>query len=157
MNNSSSEILCFIIDGQKFALPLNAIDIVIRSQAITHLENTLSFLCGVIDLHGEIIPIISLRKKFHMTEADIKITDRFIIVNTEKRKVGIIAEQVEDIIQVQEDQVKESTDLFRGLRHIRVLNREDGMVLIYDIESIIDKDEEIGLQQVLSSYLNEKN
>ncbi|MFA6334903.1 MAG: chemotaxis protein CheW [Bacteroidales bacterium] len=151
MKNNSSEFLCFVVENQRFALPLNRVDIVIRSQAVTRLENNIDFLCGVIDLHGDIIPIISLRKRFRLTETDIDITDRFIIVDAGSRRVGIIAEQVDDIITIPNDELKESTEIFNGLRYIRIFSQENGIVLIYDIDSIIDKNEEIELQKVWQS------
>lgn len=151
MKNNSSEFLCFVVENQRFALPLNRVDIVIRSQAVTRLENNIDFLCGVIDLHGDIIPIISLRKRLRLTETVIDITDRFIIVDTGSRRVGIIAEQVDDIITIPNDELKESTEIFNGLRYIRIFSQENGIVLIYDIDSIIDKNEEIELQKVWQS------
>lgn len=154
MENFTSEYLCFVIDGQSYALPLDSIEVVIRAQTITELENKAPFFHGIIDLHGEIVPIISLRKRFNLDEVQIRLTDRFIIINLKKFKVGINVDQVTDIIKVSPDEVIESTEIYRGLRYMKILNRESGIVFIYDMDSILDKDEEIELQRVLESFNN---
>lgn len=151
MRENSSGYLCFIINGQKFAIPLDIVESVIRSQAITQLEKEVSFLRGIIDFHGEIIPIISLRNRFNLPTREIQLTDRLIIINTSIRKVGLIAEHVDDIIDITPDQVKDSSLIFNGLKHVKVLSHQEGLILIYDIESIISKNEEIELQHIWQS------
>ncbi len=151
MRENSSGYLCFIINGQKFAIPLDIVESVIRSQAITQLEKEVSFLRGIIDFHGEIIPIISLRNRFNLPTREIQLTDRLIIINTGIRKVGLIAEHVDDIIDITPDQVKDSALIFNGLKHVKVLSHQEGLILIYDIESIISKNEEIELQHIWQS------
>lgn len=148
MKENSSGYLCFVINGQKFAIPLNIVESVIRSQAITQLEKDIPFLRGIINFHGEIIPIISLRKRFNLPTGELQLTDRFIIINTGIRKIGIIAEHVEEIIEIDPDSIKDSSLIFNGIKHIKVLSHQEGLILIYDIESIISKDEEIELQQI---------
>jgi chemotaxis signal transduction protein len=66
----------------------------------------------------------------------------------------IIVDEVTNIIKVSAEELVESSEIFCGLRYIRILNSESGIVLIYDLDSIIDDKEEIELQRLLESYNN---
>ncbi|MEN6619162.1 MAG: chemotaxis protein CheW [Rikenellaceae bacterium] len=154
MESNTLKLLCFVIDSQKYALPLDSVEVVIRSQAITVLESSVASFCGIIDFHGEIIPVISLRKRFGLADHTIRITDRFIIVKLDNKKAGIIADDVGDIIYIQSDQIIESSEIFKGLRYIRILNRENGIILIYDMNSIFNEEEEIELLRLSELYPN---
>jgi len=152
MEKYTSEFLCFVIDEQYYALPLESIDVVIRAQTITELENKAPFFHGIIDLHGVIVPIISLRKRFSLEEINVKLTDRFIIINSENRRVGIIVDEVANIITVAPEEILESSEIYSGLRYLKIINRENGIVFIYDLNSLLDKNEEVELQKILDSY-----
>jgi len=157
MEKYTSEFLCFIIDEQCYALPLESIEVVIRAQTITEMENKSPFLHGIIDLHGVIVPIISLRKRFSIQEAKIRLTDRFIIINTGKRSLGIIVDEVTNIITVAPEEILESSEIFNGLRYMKVVASESGFIFIYDLNSLLDNNEEIELKKILDSYQKKIN
>ena len=75
MKSESLELLTFKIEGQSFAFPLSFVEKVIHAQTITHIEKAPNFIEGVIDIKGEIIGVISLRKRFSLVDKNLSISD----------------------------------------------------------------------------------
>ncbi len=149
MNSNSKEILIFVIQDQRFAIQLQAVERVIRAQAITIMAESPAFIEGVIDYYGEVIAVINLRKRFAYSNRNIQLNDRFIIANMPSRKLALIVDEVEDVVSPDDLDLDNARDIDKGLKIIKFFRSEKGIVLIYDLENLLDKTEEIELQKLL--------
>jgi purine-binding chemotaxis protein CheW len=149
MDTKQNEILTFIVEKQRFAFNLEAVDRVIRAVAITKLTNCPKFIEGVIDYYGEIIVVINLRKRLGYPLEELKLSDRFIISKTATRKIALIVDEIEELIQPDSEDLFNSQDLDAGMKFIKVFRDDDGIVLIYDLESLMSIEEEIELEKFL--------
>ena len=152
MKNIASDYLLFQLDSQNYAFPLNSVFTVIPSQSITELESSIDFFCGIIDYHGEILPVINLRKKFRLNDSEMKISDRFIIAETDNGKIGFIVDAVDEIISVIPEEITESTTIFNGLSYVRLVNLETGIVMLHDPEKILTEPDYIEMKRVLDAH-----
>ncbi|MFZ4399705.1 MAG: chemotaxis protein CheW [Bacteroidales bacterium] len=157
MAENLQEVLVFKIENQRFAIYLHSIERIIRAQAIIKLNDTPGFLEGVIDFYGEVIAVINLRKRLNFTLQEIKLNDRFIIIQTPTRKLVIIADEVENIISPKSDDIFNSKDIDIGIKFINILRDDNGIVLIYSVEDLIEKAEEFELNKFISDNFLVKN
>lgn len=93
------QVVCFKLGTEAYGLDIMQIKEIIRCQKITSVPKAPSFIQGVINLRGMVIPIIDLRKRFELS-ADVNPKTRIIIAQVEKRIVGLVVSDVTDIISL---------------------------------------------------------
>ncbi|MHC1781082.1 MAG: chemotaxis protein CheW [Bacteroidales bacterium] len=137
------DVLTFSSGEIKFAIPLKYIDKVIAAQEITPVEKQSGYVKGIIDLKGEIIPVISLRSKFSIEEREINPSDTFVILFFLNSKIALISEENCEIVSIPDDSIKDIKTIFNGLSSVKLVNGKSGIMYIYDPETFLSKDESI--------------
>lgn len=137
------DVLTFSSGEIKFAIPLKYIDKVIAAQEITPVEKQTGYVKGIIDLKGEIIPVISLRSKFSIEEREINPADTFVILFFLNSKIALISEESCEIVSIPDDSIKDIKTIFNGLSSVKLVNGKSGIMYIYDPETFLSKDESI--------------
>lgn len=100
----ANQYIEFGIGNEQYAIPIQDIHEIIRLQEITRLPHTSSFVEGVINLRGRIVPVISLRKRFDFEEADLTKRTRIIVINRQDEKVGILVDHVNKVVRIHDVQ-----------------------------------------------------
>ncbi len=144
------EVLVFKSSGVQFAVPLKFIDKVIAAQEITPVENSSFYIKGVIDLQGEIVPVLSLRARFKLADKNISIDDKLVIITFNNSRVALIAEDNCEIISFPNEEIKEIKTIFNGLSSVKLINGKAGIIYIYDPDTFFSKDESIELTSVIA-------
>src|SRR5699024_9378706 len=89
-----------------YALSVEHIGAIERMHQITRVPGTASFVKGVINLRGVIIPVIDLRKRFGIEQTGITEDNRIIIVNFNNKEVGIIVDAASDVTDIPKEIIK---------------------------------------------------
>jgi purine-binding chemotaxis protein CheW len=99
-------IIAYLNNGQ-YGIDINYIDNIIVMQSITRIPKSQRFFQGVINLRGEIVPVMSLRNKLGMEEAPYTSKSRIIIVRPESgaAPVGLIVDEVKEVISLEQDAI----------------------------------------------------
>lgn len=87
----------FAIEHEQYAIEIQDIHEIIKVQDITEIPNVRSYVKGVINLRGKIVPVISLRHLFNLEEKEYSKTTRIIVVHHEEDTVGIIVDRVNKV------------------------------------------------------------
>jgi purine-binding chemotaxis protein CheW len=102
----------FRLDDNEFALPIDAVDEVARvPDQITRLPKTPKFLEGVVNLRGEVLPVIDQRRRFEMQPATASSHRRLVVVRTERHRAGLIVDSVSEVLRCTPNLIKPSPDL----------------------------------------------
>jgi purine-binding chemotaxis protein CheW len=95
---------------ENFGIDINYIDNILRMQQITRVPKVPAYLKGVINLRGEVIPVMSLRLKMGLDEDVIGRDTRIIILKIENEgSVGVLVDEVKEVIKLSEDQIESTT------------------------------------------------
>lgn len=143
-------LIAFVLDDQRYALYLHAVERIIRSVAITSLPEVSENILGLINIHGRVVPVYNARKRFALPERNTKINDRIIMAHTKSRSVALVVDKVLGVIepaegqQVQFDKITPGMELFEG-----VIKLEDGMLLIHDLDRFLSPGEEKSLSHAI--------
>ena len=152
VENTIYRIVVFTLDEEKYALPLSSVNRVIHRVDIRKLPGAPGTVSGIINFHGQIIPVFDIRKKMGIPEKETDINDRIIISDTGKRKAALIADTVSEIRESDHEPGKPVTDLLLNSKQIKGTTKfEDGIILIYDLENFLSPDEEDELEKALKS------
>ncbi len=159
MREQISTLLLFRLDDQRFGIPLQKVHHVVRAVAIISIPDLNEVLYGVIDYHGEVIPVVNLRKRFMMREKPLSLNDRFIIVSTERRKLALVVDEADGVVDTEKGELSIAGDVFSGIQdssecpqneHAAFLYRdENGIVVIHDLEKLLSSEMEIQLDKIV--------
>jgi purine-binding chemotaxis protein CheW len=145
-----SHIVLFSLEEPRYALYLSAVERVIRSVEITPLPKTPEIVSGIINLEGEIIPVIDIRRLFHLPSREINLEDQFIIARTSKRHVVLAVDSVISVSELSLYRVSDAKDTLPFADYLSgVTIFENNIILINDLETFLSLDE----QQVLDEAL----
>lgn len=151
------ELLVFNIGVQRFALPLPAVERVIRAQAITPIGDSPAFIEGVIDYYGDVIAVINLRSRFSLPAQPMRIDDRLIIAQTKRRKLALLVDAVEDVMTPLTEDLNSPNNIHQGLQYLQILRNDKGIILIYDLENVLTNEEDIALQELIETTFSASN
>lgn len=138
------------VDGQTYALPLAAVDRVLRMAEVTPLPGAPEVVEGAINIQGEVVTVVSIRRRLGLTHRAVGVDDSLVVARARTRRLAIIAESVLGVAERPADAVVSTGDITRGIRHIEgVLKTSDGLVLIYDLDRFFSPEEEQSLNLAL--------
>ncbi len=149
--DGETQLVVFRMEKEEFACNINDVREVLKMIRVTPLPRSLDFVEGVINLRGVVIPVIDLRKRFGLAEAERTDESRIIIVEVEERMVGLTVDSVTEVIRLMQNQIQDAptqvagskTDLIMGVGKI-----EDRMLIILNLDRILTSEEQIALEDI---------
>ena len=129
--------LVFRLDADEFALPIDAVsEIGVVPARITKVPKTPKFLEGVINLRGEVLPLVDQRRRFDLPPSPQPEARRVVVVKTHEHRAGLIVDGVSDVLRVPADSVEPAPplteDIARLVRGVINLEAAQRMVLVLD-------------------------
>ncbi|MBI3874348.1 MAG: chemotaxis protein CheW, partial [Arcobacter sp.] len=112
-NTSSSEYMTFILGQMKYAIELPKIrEILTYPEIITPLPNTAGWVKGLINLRGEVVPILDIRIKFKTGEIVYNENTAVIaVITSDDRMIGIVVDKVDDVQRIDIDTLSPVSDM----------------------------------------------
>lgn len=109
------QLVGFMLGGELFGVDILMVQEIIRSTDITRIPNAPDFVEGVINLRGNIIPVIDLRRRLNMggapTTGKTKAKDWILILTIDKRITGFIVDLVTEVLKIDEKDVEPPPDI----------------------------------------------
>ncbi|MDI9420566.1 MAG: purine-binding chemotaxis protein CheW [Firmicutes bacterium] len=151
------QLVVFRLASEEFAFEITQVREIIKPPSITVLPNVSEFIEGVTNIRGEIIHIISLRKRFGVPETERTAETRVIIVEFDQTSVGFVVDAVTEVMRIPASAVKPPPRTIAGL-HSEFLKGvaqvEDRLIILLEVGKILTSDEQIELRN-LESITNE--
>jgi purine-binding chemotaxis protein CheW len=120
-------------------------------QEITNVPNAPNFVEGVINLRGRVIPIVDLRKRFGLEAKEHSKATRIIVVMIDQVTVGLIVDEVSEVLRIPEDTVEPPPPIVAGIEadYIKGVGKlEDRLLILLDLNKILSQEERSSLQNV---------
>ena len=141
---ASKEYLTFMLGAEQYGLAIIQVKEIRGYEPVTKIANAPDFIKGVINLRGDIVPIIDLRVKFNVSEATYNEFTIVIMLNVQDRIVGIVVDSVSDVINVTEDEIHPPPEFgvaFDSRYLDGLASVDDGLVILVNIERLITSTE----------------
>ncbi len=95
------------LGSEQYGIDIAYVDNIVRMQKITRVPKTQPYFLGVINLRGEIIPVMSMRDKLEMEEGEITGSTRIIIIKPEQNaSLGLLVDEVREVVTLSEEDVE---------------------------------------------------
>lgn len=140
--------LVFRLGDEEFGLPIDSIvEVAPVPERITRLPRTPKFLEGVVNLRGEVLPVIDQRRRFDMPPLErLEGYRRLIIVKTARHRAGVIVDSVSDVLRASASEVEPAPDLTdetsRLVRGVINLASSSRIVLLLDPMELLTRAEQ---------------
>jgi len=146
------KVIVFKLGSEEYGIEVDKVQTIERMMPITRVPKTFSFVKGVINLRGVVIPVIDLRGRFALPETEYTDQTRIVIVGVEDMQVGFIVDSANDVIDIKRDAIDSPPEVVGGVkaRYLRgVAKLEDARLLIMlNLNEVLNKSEIVQLESI---------
>lgn len=157
MESDGDQFLTFMLAGEEYGVDILRVQEIKGWDSVTPIPNTPDYIRGVINLRGTIVPIIDLRRRFHLEAVEYGPMTVVIVLKVENpetgksRIMGLVVDAVSDVYNVPDDAIKAAPDFgsvvdvnfVKGLATL-----ENAMVIVLDIDRLLNADEIATVERV---------
>lgn len=154
MSNLSTQFLTFQLGGETFAIPIANVREVLKLPDLTAIPGSPDFIRGVINVRGNVVPVVDLKRKFGQPLTEKSRKTRVVIVESHLRDknivLGALADSVDEVIDLPENQVEPppevgitlKTDFIRGIGKV-----EERFIILLDVARVFSEQELIMVEK----------
>lgn len=149
MAKANLKLVVFAMDtdgaAYEYGIPIEQVHEITRPGKTIKLPGTPSFVEGIMNLRGSVIPIIDFKKRFGMGSTVPKDTTRIVVVNIDEQQCGVVVDDVLEIVPVPAEQIEEPPKVAGGVGSqyiIGIGKVEDRLIIAIDVTRVLDEDEQ---------------
>lgn len=138
--NGAVQFIVTRIGGEQYGIDINYVDNIDHMPKVTRVPNVPSYIKGVINMRGEVIPVMNIRTKMGLPEVEYTKNTRVIMVKMEQYGVvGLIVDEVREVVTLEEDAIeKVSYDKFEGSTFVMGVGKYQGnLISLLDLNAVL--------------------
>ena len=139
-----SQVVSFRLGSEEYGVDIAQVQEIIRLVEITHVPRAPKFMEGVINLRGQLIPIIDLRTRFGMQRIAATKSTRIIVTEIGKKRVGMVVDCVSEVLNIPVDNVEDAPEMIAGVgtEYIQGVGKMDErLIIMLDLTMVISGEE----------------
>lgn len=152
-----NQIVIFELGSEHFGADIAKVESIIKIQPITQLPHAPSFVEGVTNLRGKVLPVIDLRKRFGLPAQEADKNSRIIVVSVDQTEVGMIVDEVSEVLTVPEGSVEAAptiattvdSSFIKGIAKLGVSGsagqQVERLVILLDLAQVLSSKEQAEL------------
>ena len=148
------QLVVFDLSGEAYGVSIAAVREIIRMQSITYVPDTPDFVEGVINLRGNVNPVVDLRKRFGLTVSGETDDSRIVVVDISGENIGVIVDAVTEVLHVAEDAIEPTSALMttKDSYYIEgIAKLGDRLLILLDLERVLSAGEREVLAEVTAA------
>ncbi len=156
---SSTQLVSFTVGKEYYGVHIEEVQEIIRMPEITHLPQTEEYIKGIINLRGNIIPIIDMRTRFHMESLNYSEITRVIVLSIQNKLVGIIVDSVSKVLELADKDIEDAPEIIHGLakEYIEGVGKlDEKMIIILKADKVLTAEEIKILTEVTEKAMKKK-
>ena len=145
------EVLLFTLEGQRYALPTQDVRELIRAVRLTPLPRAPAVIEGLLNLRGELLPVLDLRRRFRLPARPLSSMDHLIIAHAGARSVALRVDRAEGLLTLEPATFDPAPQHLPGVGYVAgALKLPDGLVLMHDLRTFLSEAEGLALDEALA-------
>ena len=138
IEKQSKQYIVVMVGNEQYGIDISYIDNIVRMQKITRVPRIQPYFNGIINLRGEIVSVMSIRKKMGQEEDVFTHSSRIIILKIEEKgALGIIVDEVREVVNLSEDEIEKVSNKGRFINGIGT--HGDELISLLEINAIVDE------------------
>jgi purine-binding chemotaxis protein CheW len=146
----SDQFLTFMLEDEEYGIEILRVQEIKGFSKIRPIPNAPEYIKGVMNLRGTVVPVVDLRSRFGMRQAEYNQFTVIIVVSVGAKVVGLVVDAVSDVLNIRRDQIEETpemagdldTSFFRGMGKVG-----DKLVLLLNIDRLVGGDKLEAIEQ----------
>lgn len=140
----------FSLDGNRFAVPLHSVRNAERAAWVTPLPGAPEVVLGAVDIDGNMLPVVDLRRRFGLPARTLRVSDHFLVVRAAGRTMVLLVDAVHGVQSAEASRITLSGEVWPGLNYVDGVARLNGeIVLIHDLARLLSLEEEQALTSAM--------
>lgn len=134
------QLVVFELSNEHYGVNISAVESIIKMQTITVVPHAPSFVEGVTNLRGTVLPVIDLRKRFGLALTEHGKETRIVVVDIDGVKVGMIVDGVSEVLSVSDDQIEPPSPIVTTVdsAFIRgIAKLEERLIIMLDLAKVL--------------------
>lgn len=143
-SDTSLQLVTFQLGAEKYGINIMEVKEIVDYMEIRSIPNAPVYVEGIYNLRGDIIPIISLHRRFHLQRPEDIDEDSLLILTIGDMELGIIIDRVLRVIPIEADEIQPPPQMLSGIgaEYIQgVVHQDDGYLIILDSRRLFDPEE----------------
>ena len=145
MADNTIQLVTFQLGSEQYGIDIMDVEGIVKVEEVREIPNAPSYVEGIFNLRGEIIPVINLHRRFQIRKAQLSEEDEllsgFIIVNIDGMQLAIIIDKVSRVVSINVADIQPPPQMISGIgaEYIKgVVNREDHYLIILDTRRLFN-------------------
>jgi purine-binding chemotaxis protein CheW len=139
------EFVIFKLNDEHYGLNIHNVENIEKVSAITRVPHTRPYIRGIINLRGNVIPIIDLRKRFKLAELETTDDTRIIIINHDELNVGMVVDSSSETLQLKDEEIDMAPSVKASIEDdfIKEIGKHNNrIIMLLDINKVLGLTEE---------------
>lgn len=145
------QLVGFILGNEGYGVDIQKVQEINRILEITRVPRTPEFVMGVINLRGNVIPVINLRQRFGLPLKDNDKNVRIIIIEVQNKIIGILVDAVSEVLRIPASTIEPPPDIVAGVdsKYIKGVGKlQDRLLILLDLDKILSHAQMSKLEEV---------
>lgn len=152
--SNENQFLTFVLAEESYGVDILKVQEIRGWSQVTQIPNAPEYIRGVMNLRGEIVPILDLRRRFNMNELEFTQHTVVIVVNVHERTVGMVVDSVSDVAEIASSEMRPAPDFGTAIDANFVSNlapKDDRMIIILNVDELLQGCDLMALDEMASS------
>jgi len=149
VTNMEHQLVIFDLGDEYYGIDIAAVEGIIKMQGITTVPHAPEFVEGVINLRGEVLPVIDLRKRFGLPPHEAAHETRIVVVEMDGGKAGVIVDDVSEVLRVPEEAIEPPSPIVAGAESgmiMGIAKVDDRLIILLDMVRMLTAEEQAAMQ-----------
>ena len=151
-DDEEPQLVVFNLQSQEYGVMIESVREILRlPENLTKVPKTLDFVEGMINLRGNVLPIIDMRRRFDMSQQESNDRQRILVLNNGNTQTGFVVDSVSEVLRLQSGQIEAapnlSADQAKMMGRIVNLREHKRIITVLDPEQLLSGDEQAQLEE----------
>ena len=152
-NNISGELQLVVFDlaSEYYGIDISDVKEIIRMQSITRVPGTADYMEGVLNLRGQIAPVVDLRKRLNLRVSEQTKESRIVVIDVGDKNVGVIVDGVTEVLRIPVSSVEPPAQMLQSgdSVHLKgIAKLQDKLVILLDMSNILNDCSDINMDMM---------
>ncbi|SCG83427.1 purine-binding chemotaxis protein CheW [Proteiniborus sp. DW1] len=139
-SNDNLKYVVFKMDEEHYGIDIANVKSIERMQYFARVPNSPEYVKGVINLRGEVVPVIDLRLRFELSQKEVDSNSRIIIVFVNDLEIGLLVDSSSEVMEINSKEIDNPPAVKDSVMEgfIKGIGKKDGkLIILIDIEQVI--------------------
>jgi len=151
MSSEELQAVVFLLNNSYYGVPILQVQEIVKMSSITKVPNTPEFVEGILNLRGNIVPIIDLRKRFYLPKVEVLDSWKILILKIEEMQFGVMVDQISEVEKIHSSLIEIPPKVVSGVKGdfiSGIAKIKDRLLILLDTNKLLSHSEKEMLQEI---------